>query len=123
MVLQVRSHRDLIVWQKAMDLAEATFRLTEDFPKSQLYGLTSQLTRAVSSVPANIAEGGARDSAADYSRFLAIAKGSLMEADTFLLLAVRLGYVTDKQTAGLHSLVTEVAKMLSAIRSKLKSGT
>lgn len=117
---QVRSYRDLIVWQKAMDLAVEVFSLTERFPKSQQYGLTSQITRAASSVPANIAEGSARNAPADYARFLAIAKGSLAEAETFLLLAVRLNYVTEQDTERHMSLATEVSKMIAAIRGRLK---
>lgn len=116
---KIKSHRDLIVWQKAMDLAEDVYRVTSEFPREEMYRLTSQLIRAVISVPANIAEGHARGTRRDYANFLAIAKGSLMEAETFLMLAERLGYNKPKRTDRTLSLVTEVSKMITAIRSKL----
>lgn len=116
---EVRSHRDLIVWQKAMDLAVGIYRLSKQFPKSETYGLTSQITRAAASVPANIAEGGARGSAGDYSRFLRIAKGSLMETETYLLLATRLDYLTILDAAPILDLIKEVSKMLTSINAKI----
>jgi four helix bundle protein len=116
---QVQSHRDLIVWQKAMDLAVAVYRLSQQFPKSEAYGITLQLARAVTSIPANIAEGSARSSRKDYANFLAIAKGSLMEAETLLMLSVRLGYVKDADANQAFGLVTEISKMLTALRAKL----
>jgi four helix bundle protein len=86
-----------------------------------LYGLTSQLTRAIASVPANIAEGKARLSRREYANFLGIAKGSLMEAGTFLTLAVRLEYLTQAETTSTFSLITEVSKMLTTMRAGLLS--
>ncbi len=116
---EVKSHRDLIVWQKAMDLAEVIYRLAQSFPKSETYGLVSQATRAAVSVPANIAEGNARGTPRDYAHFVSVAKGSLMETETYLLLAVRLGYL-DTQTAGpTLALITEISKMLTALRRRL----
>ena len=116
---KIKSHRDLIVWQKSMDLAEDVYRLTSGFPREELYRMTSQLTRAAISVPANIAEGHARGTRRDYANFLAIAKGSLMETETFLMLAERLGYGKQNPIDRTLSLVTEVSKMITAIRSKL----
>jgi four helix bundle protein len=116
---RIESHRDLIVWQKAMDLVVEVYRLANLFPKSETYRLVSQLTRAAASVPANIAEGNARGTPKEYAYFLSISKGSLMEAETYLLLAVRLNYVTQEQTAGALGLVTEISKMLTALRSRL----
>jgi four helix bundle protein len=86
---KVEAHRDLIVWQKAMDMVVEVYRLANRFPHSELYRLTSQITRAAVSVPANIAEGNARGTVKDYAHFLSIAKGSLMETETFLMLAIR----------------------------------
>ena len=90
---KIESHRDLLVWQKAMDLAVQIYRLASLFPQNEIYRLTSQITRAAASVPANIAEGHTRGSRKDYAHFLVIAKGSLMETETFLMLSVRLSYI------------------------------
>jgi four helix bundle protein len=113
------SHRELVVWQKSMDMAVQVYRLTERFPRSELYRLTSQLTRAAASVPANIAEGNGRASRREYAHFLAIAKGSLNETETFLFLAIRLGYLREHETASTLALITEVGKMLTALRRRL----
>ncbi|HEU0298948.1 MAG TPA: four helix bundle protein, partial [Longimicrobium sp.] len=93
------SHRDLVVWHKAMDLAVQVYRLTTRFPRDEAYRLTAQVTRAAASIPANIAEGNARSSRRDCANFLAIAKGSLNETETFLLLALRLGYLREPELA------------------------
>jgi four helix bundle protein len=116
---KIESHKDLIVWQKAMDLAVLVYEVTKRFPAHETYRLVAQLTRAAASVPANIAEGHARSSRRDFANFLAIAKGSLMEAETFVMLAVRLGYVTKEEAAPLLSLITEISKMLTALRARL----
>ena len=115
----IRSHRDLIVWQKAMDLVEQVYRITACFPSVESYRLTAQISRAVISVPANIAEGHARSTSRDYAHFLAIAQGSLMETETFLMLAIRLGYIEETPVASAMSLLTEVSKMLSTLRKNL----
>jgi four helix bundle protein len=113
------SHRELTVWQKAMDVAVQVYHLTERFPRSELYRLTSQVTRAAASVPANIAEGNGRASRRDYAHFLSIAKGSLNETETFLFLAMRLGYLREHETAPTLALITEVGKMLTVLRGRL----
>jgi four helix bundle protein len=116
----IRSHRDPVVWQKAMDLVVEVYRLADRFPRTEQYGLVSQLTRAAVSVPANIAEGSGRgNSRRDYAHFLGIARGSLMETETLLELAARLHYVGDHETARAFALIDEVSRMLSAIRSRL----
>jgi four helix bundle protein len=103
-----------------MDLAEDVYRVTAEFPREENFRLTSQLLRAVISVPANIAEGHSRGTRRDYANFLAIAKGSrLMETETFLMLAERLGYDKSKSIDRTLSLVTEISKMITALRSKL----
>jgi four helix bundle protein len=116
----IQSHRDLIVWQKAMDLAEIVYGLAAMFPSKETYRLGSQITRAAASVPANIAEGSARGTKRDYANFLSVAKGSLMETETFLTLAVRLKYITQADASTAFALVTEVSKMLTSLRSRLK---
>ncbi|HYW12055.1 MAG TPA: four helix bundle protein [Longimicrobium sp.] len=113
------SHRDLVVWHKAMDVAVQVYMLTDHFPRTEMYRLTSQLTRAAASVPANIAEGNGRGSRRDYAHFLAIAKGSLNETETFPFLAIRLGYLHEQEAAPTLGLITEVGKMLTTLRARL----
>ena len=117
----ISSHRDLIVWQKAMDLAVVVHGISGQFPQSEIYGLTGQIRRATASVPANIAEGSVRGSTKDFAHFLAIARGSLMEAETFLMLAIRLSYIRDVDAEMALGLIGEISKMLHAMRTKLLS--
>lgn len=116
---KVESFKDLVVWQKAMDLATVVYALTKAFPRSEEYRMTSQLTRSIVSVPANIAEGHGRSTARDYAHFIHIARGSLAESATYLLLAVRLGYLTDDATAEALTLIDAVGRMLTALRKSL----
>ena len=118
---RIDSHRDLLVWQKAMDLVDAVYDLVEGFPAKETYGLSSQLTRAVASVPANIAEGRARSTARDFANFITIARSSLMEVETLLTIAVRRGYVTPAAAERALSGIVEVSKMLSSLRSSILS--
>lgn len=104
--MQVRSYKDLIVWQKAMDLVELVYHLTKLFPKDEQYGLSNQLRRAAVSIPSNIAEGQARNSTAEFRNFLSIARGSLAELETQLLIAERLNYIEQKKLAGLMNIQT-----------------
>lgn len=114
------SYKELIVWQKAMDLSEEIYRLSKLFPKEEIYALTSQIRRAVVSVPSNIAEGNARASSADYRHFLSIAKGSLVDVETQILIAIRLKYILLKETQSAMKLIDEVGRMLTALRKKLE---
>jgi four helix bundle protein len=116
---KIESHLDLIVWQKAMDLSVAVYGLAARFPRAEDFRLTSQLTRAVVSVAANIAEGHARSTAKDFANFLAIARGSLAETQTFILLSVRLGYLTQADVTETLALLDEVGKMISALRRRI----
>jgi four helix bundle protein len=102
-----------------MDLSVEVYRLSASFPRDERFRLTSQITRAVTSVPANIAEGNARGTRKDYAQFVSIARGSLAETETFLLLALRLGYVAESRAAPALALATEVGKMLNSLRSRL----
>ena len=86
---EVRSYRDLVVWQRAMELAQAVYELTGTWPREEIYGLTSQVRRAAVSVPSNIAEGQGRASTKEFLNYLSIAYGSLMECETQALLAER----------------------------------
>lgn len=95
--MSVADFRDLSVWQLAMDLAESVYHLTLRYPKSEIYGLSSQLQRAAVSIPSNIAEGHARDSTKEFLRFLSVAQGSLAELETQLILSGRLNYFNQSQ--------------------------
>jgi four helix bundle protein len=118
--MKITSHRDLLVWQRAMDLVVEVYRLSHCFPADERFRLTSQITRAAASVPANIAEGHARSTAREYAHFLAIAKGSLMETETFLMIGVRLGYVSEPQASSALAMVTQTSKMLTRLRARLQ---
>ena len=116
----VRSYRDLVVWQKAMELVVECYRVTTLLPKEETYGLISQIQRAAVSIPANIAEGHGREHLGDYLHHLSIANGSLMELETHLLVAQRLGYVGPSETERALLLAAEVGRMLAALTKKLK---
>ncbi|WP_052464533.1 four helix bundle protein [Geoalkalibacter subterraneus] len=117
--MSVQSYKDLIVWQKAMDLVAMIYQVTRAFPKEELYGLTNQLRRAAVSIPSNIAEGHARSSTQEFHRFLSIARGSLAEVETQLLIAQRLGYLSANQLSPILSLQVEINKMTNSLMSKL----
>ena len=116
----IRSHRDLSVWQLGMDIAEQVYGLTQAFPSEEKFGLTSQLRRAAASVPANIAEGNARDSTKEYLRFLSISVGSLAEIETFLELSVRLQLGDKERIESITELIGEERRMLRGLQRSLR---
>ncbi len=95
---EIRSYRDLVAWQQAVDLAASVYTLSQRWPREELYGLTSQARRAAVSVSANIAEGYGRDNLGSYLQFLRIAQGSLKELESHLLVAKRVGVADDVQS-------------------------
>ena len=117
--MSVRSYRDLIAWQKAMDLAIAIYRVTEAFPAREQFGLTNQMRRASVSIPSNIAEGQGRGTTKDYVHFLHIARGSLQELETQLLLAQRLTFASESEVPSLLSLCDEVSRLVSGLMNSL----
>ena len=117
--MAVRNYRDLIVWQKAMDLVERAYIETRRIPKEELYGLTSQLRRAVVSIPSNIAEGQGRRTNKDFLQFLAIAKGSLQESETQILIAERLRYLEKNSTDELIALCAEENRLLHGLMNAI----
>ena len=117
----IKSHRDLIVWQKAMDLVVNVYRATESFPKAEVYGLTSQIRRAVTSIPANIAEGQGRRLTKEFLYFLANARGSLWELDTHLESAQRLGFLSTEVHVDLRSQLDEVGRILNGLMRSVAS--
>ena len=118
---QIKSHRDLNVWQLGMEITERVYELTRDFPSDERFGMVSQLRRAAISVPANIAEGNARSSTKEYLRFLAIAIGSLAEIETFLELALRLKYGQSNNIQRLVDLIGEERRMLRGLQRSLRA--
>jgi four helix bundle protein len=118
--MSIQSYRDLRVWQEEMTLAELIYRLTKQFPKDELFGLTSQMRRASVSIPANIAEGYGRESTGAYVQFLRVSQGSLKELETHVLLANRVGILSEPATANLLSLAESIGKMLRALIRSLE---
>lgn len=114
-----RSYKDLIAWQKAMDLVTATYRSTARFPKEEQFGLTSQLRRAAVSIPSNIAEGQGRLSEREFRYFLGQARGSLMEVETQLQIAKNLGYIEAEQTKELLESCAEVGRILNGLMASI----
>jgi len=116
-----KDYRKLIVWQKAMDLVVSVYRTSASFPKEEMYGLTAQMRRAAVSIPSNIAEGQGRDTAADFLRFLSIARGSVKEVETQVLIAHRLGYINQDQEAQLTGLTDELSRLLTGLKASLST--
>ncbi|UVK54765.1 four helix bundle protein [Mesorhizobium sp. AR02] len=116
---KIESYRDLIVWQQAMDLVVSIYEATRAWPKEEIYGLTAQLRRAATSVPANIAEGYGRESRASYQQFLRIALGSLKELETHLLIAQRVGITSHEVAKPLMAQSESVGTLLRLLIRKL----
>jgi four helix bundle protein len=117
----IRSYRDLDGWRKAMELAEGCYRLTDRFPRSEQFGLTSQMRRAAVSIASNIAEGHNRRSRQAYANFVSIALGSQAELETQAELAIRLGYVTQEAAAPLVALAADVGRILHGLSRSLET--
>ena len=118
--MTIESYRDLRVWQQAMDLAEACYRLTGTFPKDELFGITGQIRRASVSIAANIAEGYGRESTGSYGQFLRVAQGSLKELETHLLLAEQVQLVHADALVSAYSMTDEIGRMLRALIRSLQ---
>lgn len=118
----IRSYRDLKVWQRAMDLAELCYHVTRRFPRDEMYGMTSQIRRAAASIPANIAEGHGRNSRGEYVQFLRVAQGSLKELETHLLLAQRVGLSTERDVGEILEKTEILGKMLRALIRSVDAG-
>jgi four helix bundle protein len=115
----IQSYKDLIVWQKAMEMVTAIYELTENFPKEEMYGLTSQIRRSAISVASNIAEGRARGSSGEFLQFLKIAYGSGAELETQIEIAKRLKNTKTLDYTTVDSLLLEVMKMLNSLMNKV----
>jgi len=119
--MRVKDYRDLIVWQKAMDLVEQIYKLTRLFPREEQYGLTVQVRKAAVSVPSNIAEGQGRRTTKEFLQFLSIASGSLKEVQTHVMIAQRLGYLSEEQTSQAMNLAEEVGRLHSGLVASLEA--
>jgi four helix bundle protein len=117
----IKSYKDLIVWQKAMILAKTLYTITKKFPKEEIYGLTSQLRRAAVSVACNIAEGQARNSTGEFKQFLGVSKGSLAETETLLLLSSDLNLISSVELEEITNITDEVGKLLCGLLKSLKN--
>jgi four helix bundle protein len=115
----IQSYRELEVWRLGMDLAEECYRVTKGFPKEELFGMTSQIRRAAASIPANIAEGQGREHTKEFLHHLSVARGSLMELETHLMLSQRVGLLDQAKTTPLLILTERISRMLSGLRKAL----
>ena len=116
---KIRSFKDLKIWQKGIETVQEIYRITESFPQKELYSLTSQMRRAVVSIPSNIAEGFRRQHNKEYKQFLNIALGSCAELETQVIIARRLKYINESQEENLVNLITYICKMTVNLIKKL----
>jgi four helix bundle protein len=117
----VTNYKELEVWKRSVALTTELYKLTSRFPDAERYGLTSQIRRAATSIPANIAEGWGRGSTGEYVQFLTVARGSLMEVETHLIVACNLQLLSALALAPLSKEIEEIGKMLNALIGALKS--
>src|SRR5436190_6314766 len=123
MATALKSYRDLLVWQKGIHPVVIASKATAGFPKSETYGLISQIRRAATSIPANIAEGYGRGSRKEYLQFLQIAQGSLKELETHVIVSEKLLYLTPSQTKRVLTETDELGRMLGSLIRKLRSSS
>lgn len=115
----IKDFKDLIVWQKAMELVTEVYKLVKKLPKEELFALSDQIRRSAISIPSNIAEGQGRNSTKEFNQFLAIAKGSKAELETQLLLCVKIKYLEESEIETAINLIQEIGKMLNALQKSL----
>jgi four helix bundle protein len=113
---KVRYYRDLLVWQKAIRLAQLVYKVSEHLPSSEMFGLITQMRRAAVSVPSNIAEGRGRNTTGAFIQFLSFAEGSLAELDTQLFLAIELGFLGSAESSEAFEQIVEIRKMLQTLK-------
>jgi four helix bundle protein len=116
----IQSFRDLVVWQKGVDLVTEIYRLTQKFPKDELFGLTSQIRRAAVSIPSNVAEGRGKSSKGEFQQFLHHSMGSLAEVETQIIIAQNLGYLTAAEIEPVMEIIAEVGRLLNGLLTSLK---
>lgn len=118
---KIQSYKDLVVWQKSVDLVVEVYKLTAQFPQEEKFGLTSQMTRAAVSIPSNIAEGRARSTRKDFANFIGISYASAAELETQVIIAKRLSFSKDLTYNVVDALLEQILKMLGTMRIKLRS--
>ena len=114
---EINSHKDLLVWQKSIDLVEKIYNISKNFPKEELYGITSQIRRSAVSIASNIAEGSGRRSAKELIQFLYISLGSTVELETQMIIVKRLGFLKD---ISIIESINEISRMLTGLIASLK---
>ncbi len=119
----IQSFRDLIIWQKGIDLVKEVYKATKDFPREELYGLTNQIRRAAVSIPSNIAEGHIRQHRAEFRHFLSVALGSLAEVETQVLISKELNYIPGEKCENLLDQMIVLGKMIRGLIKKLSSAS
>jgi four helix bundle protein len=119
MSVEIRTHKDLKIWQRSVALVTRVYAITEKFPKSEMWGLTNQIRRASVSVPSNIAEGSGRRSDKELVQFLHIASGSLAELETQFIIAKNLGFITNNEYSEVEQEIQEIIRMISAMSKSI----
>ena len=118
---EIKTHKDLLVWKKRIDLVEQIYTFTKQFPKEELYGITNQMRRCAVSIPANIAEGSGRKNKAEFIQFLHIALGSASELETHLIISQRLGFLSSNSYDEIMNALNEIIKMICGLINSLNS--
>ena len=114
----MHKYKDLIVWNKSIELVSMIYTLTTNYPEKEKFGLISQINRCAVSIPSNIAEGAGRNSQKDFSNFLGIATGSSYELETQIIISSKLGYISTEKANQVLSLIEEIQKMLFSLKKK-----
>ena len=117
----IKSYKDLIAWQKGIDLVTAVYKILEKFPKEEKFGLISQISRSCTSIPANIAEGWGRDSDQNFIYYLKIAKGSLYELETHLIISKNINYIAEKTLKDLQIKIEEISKIINGLIKSIQN--
>ncbi|MBP3366052.1 MAG: four helix bundle protein [Treponema sp.] len=117
--MAVQSYKELLIWQKGMQIAKEIYSLVKKLPKEEIYALSDQMRRAAVSIPSNIAEGQSRNSTKEFIHFLSITNGSKAELETQLILCKEIGYLTEEEIQPVMNLLQEESKMLYTMKAKL----
>ena len=119
--MRTSDYKELQVWQKAMDLVVEIYKISKLLPKEEVYGISDQLRRSAVSIPSNIAEGQSRNSAKEFIQFLSIARGSLAELETQLLICIKVNMLSEDNITEAQNIITEIGKMIKGLMNKLNS--